>query len=561
MADWEWDESLYSGSATYYARGRVAYPPALAEALADVLGLDGSGRLLDIGCGPGSLTLLLAGHFASTIGLDADQSMLDEAARLATEAGLTTTSWVRARAEHLPAGLGTFRLVTFAQSFHWLDRPRVAAAVHTMLTPDGACAHIHATTHRGLATPSATDDATYRTLPAGAPSATRGTTDVATPGKARDAANAAARRAIGGATAPAVTGDAADRVLPAPADGAIDAAARAGTDAAVRSATGGATRPVVTGDATDRVLPASADGAIDTAARPATDAAVRSAIGGATAPVVTGDAADLVLPAPADGAIDAAALAGTDAAARSATGDAADAATRSTSRSCTDAAARDNGDAADRSAAGGTADAAAHGAADAAARRATRGSADVAARATTHSTAGAAARATTRSTADPAAHAAARGTADSHTEPAPRRAVPDTAQGATHTTAENRTHHAADPAPPHDEITALVHHYLGSTRRAGRGTLPQGTPGGETEIYRAAGFSGPESISVPGPTVIRDIDDIVASVFSLSSSAPHLFGARRSAFEGDLRRLLGAASSSGKFREQMREFVVDVWRP
>ena len=29
---WEWDPSLYSGSAGYYARGRAAYPPELAEA-------------------------------------------------------------------------------------------------------------------------------------------------------------------------------------------------------------------------------------------------------------------------------------------------------------------------------------------------------------------------------------------------------------------------------------------------------------------------------------------------------------------------------------------------
>src|SRR5947209_6469738 len=74
--DWEWDPSLYAGSAAYYATGRVAYPEQVAEALVAALELDGSGRLLDVGCGPGSLTLLLAPHFEQAIGVDADADML-----------------------------------------------------------------------------------------------------------------------------------------------------------------------------------------------------------------------------------------------------------------------------------------------------------------------------------------------------------------------------------------------------------------------------------------------------------------------------------------------------
>jgi len=57
---WEWDETLYAGSAPHYVTGRMPYPPSLADAIRDELGLDGTGRLLDVGCGPGSLTLLLA---------------------------------------------------------------------------------------------------------------------------------------------------------------------------------------------------------------------------------------------------------------------------------------------------------------------------------------------------------------------------------------------------------------------------------------------------------------------------------------------------------------------
>jgi SAM-dependent methyltransferase len=270
---WQWDPSLYSGSAAYYARGRIGYPAELAERLRVELQLDGSGRLLDVGCGPGSLTLLLAPLFEQAIGVDADAGMVAEATRRAAQSGVGNVAWRQLRGEELPADLGRFRVVSFAQSFHWMDRAAVARTVRDMV--DGACVHVHATTHRGV------------------------------------------------------------------------------------------------------------DGA---AAGP-------------------------------------------------------------------------------------------------------------------------------------------------------------------------------HPAPPWERIEQLVQEFLGSTRRAGAGTLPAGTPGGEADIYRAAGFAGPTRIEIPCGAVSRSVDDIVAAVFSLSSSAPHLFGERHAEFEQRLRQVLAAASPSGWFTERMRELAADVWRP
>ena len=141
-SEWEWDESLFAGAAPYYARGRLPYAPALADAFARSLGLDGRGRLLDAGCGPGTVTLRLAHLFAAVVGLDPDAGMLREAERLASEQGVDNARWVQLRAEDLPAALGTFRVVVFAASFHWMDRPRVAATVRTMLEPDGVVVQV-----------------------------------------------------------------------------------------------------------------------------------------------------------------------------------------------------------------------------------------------------------------------------------------------------------------------------------------------------------------------------------------------------------------------------------
>jgi SAM-dependent methyltransferase len=113
----------------------------MPEVLAAELGLDGRGRLLDVGCGPGRVILPLAGRFEEAIGLDPDAGMLAEAARLAAEAGIDRIRWVRALAEEVPTlGLGAFRLVTFGQSFHWTERERVAEAVYDILEPGGAMA-------------------------------------------------------------------------------------------------------------------------------------------------------------------------------------------------------------------------------------------------------------------------------------------------------------------------------------------------------------------------------------------------------------------------------------
>jgi SAM-dependent methyltransferase len=147
---WEWDETLYAGSAAYYAQGRMPYPPELAAALGDTLELDGTGRLLDVGCGPGSLTLLLAPLFGEAVGVDADADMLVVARRETARVGIGNVAWVHLRAEELPAGLGTFRVATFAQSFHWMERELVVAAVREMLEPGGAWVHVNATTHEGI---------------------------------------------------------------------------------------------------------------------------------------------------------------------------------------------------------------------------------------------------------------------------------------------------------------------------------------------------------------------------------------------------------------------------
>jgi SAM-dependent methyltransferase len=145
-----YDPTIYLGSAGHYRYGRPAYSPGLEAVLAVETGLDGTGRLLDAGCGPGVLTVRLAHLFEQAVGLDPDAGMLAEGRRAAADKGVVNIGWVQGLAEDLPGvAPGPYRLVTFGQSFHWTDEQPVAEAVYDLLEPGGALALIvHTVTGR-----------------------------------------------------------------------------------------------------------------------------------------------------------------------------------------------------------------------------------------------------------------------------------------------------------------------------------------------------------------------------------------------------------------------------
>ncbi len=127
-----YDESLFAGTAYYYARYRAPYPPELITHIVSHFELDGTGRLLDVGCGPGTLTLPLARYFESVLALDVNAEMIALGQKLSTADNVI---WQVMHAEDISAELGTFRLVTCGSSFHWMDRDLVLARVREMLEP------------------------------------------------------------------------------------------------------------------------------------------------------------------------------------------------------------------------------------------------------------------------------------------------------------------------------------------------------------------------------------------------------------------------------------------
>ena len=60
--------------------------------------------------------------------------------------------------------------------------------------------------------------------------------------------------------------------------------------------------------------------------------------------------------------------------------------------------------------------------------------------------------------------------------------------------------------------------------------------------------------------VEQTADDLVARVFSSSSTAAHLFGDRRDDFEADVRKILARASPAGRFSVRLPDNILRIWR-
>ena len=127
---------LYQGTARYYDRYRVPYPAILIDDLATRASLSGTGRLLDLACGPGRVTFALSEHFADVLAVDQEEESVSYAKALAAERGADHINWRTGRAEDVDVA-GHFELVTVGDAFHRLDRRRIAALAAQWLQPAG----------------------------------------------------------------------------------------------------------------------------------------------------------------------------------------------------------------------------------------------------------------------------------------------------------------------------------------------------------------------------------------------------------------------------------------
>lgn len=94
-------------------------------------------RLLDIGCGAGKFTRLMAQRGAEVSGIDANPEVIAEAQRAAAEAGLAI-AFYHGRGEALPFADRSFDIVVFSNSLHHMgDMDGALQDAARVLAPDG----------------------------------------------------------------------------------------------------------------------------------------------------------------------------------------------------------------------------------------------------------------------------------------------------------------------------------------------------------------------------------------------------------------------------------------
>ncbi|MCF6470959.1 class I SAM-dependent methyltransferase [Nonomuraea sp. MG754425] len=124
-----------------YDAARPSYPDDVYRALTEVSGIDLDGATtVDVGAGTGILTHALRARGSHVIAVDPGEAMLARLVAKTTGPGGPRLGAVLADGNALPLADGVADLVTYAQSWHWLDPASSIGEARRVLRPGGVIA-------------------------------------------------------------------------------------------------------------------------------------------------------------------------------------------------------------------------------------------------------------------------------------------------------------------------------------------------------------------------------------------------------------------------------------
>lgn len=122
-----------------YRECRIQLTAAFFAALARAAKVSGNDDLLDLGSGPGEVTLGMAPYGGRMTAIDCEQPMLDELARRAEAAG-REIRMIHTRVEEAPLDLGRFWLITIGQAHWFMHHPGTFERLDRWLAEGGTVA-------------------------------------------------------------------------------------------------------------------------------------------------------------------------------------------------------------------------------------------------------------------------------------------------------------------------------------------------------------------------------------------------------------------------------------
>ncbi|MCB1547331.1 MAG: methyltransferase domain-containing protein [Hyphomicrobiaceae bacterium] len=134
-------KSQFGAAADKYATSRVHAKGASLGRLVELVKPKANWHALDVATGGGHTAAAFAPHVAAVIASDLTPEMLQVAAKVAKEKGLTNVTTAEADAEALPFADASFDLVTCRIApHHFGDIPRFVSEVRRVLKPGGTFA-------------------------------------------------------------------------------------------------------------------------------------------------------------------------------------------------------------------------------------------------------------------------------------------------------------------------------------------------------------------------------------------------------------------------------------
>src|SRR5262249_60601 len=111
--------------------------PALIRRVVQLCGVGPTSRILDLGCGPGTLACAFAPLVGEVIGIDPEPEMLRVAREEAARAGVRVVVG-EGSSRGLGTNLGAVHLVASGRGLQWMDREETLLRLDRIVEPEGA---------------------------------------------------------------------------------------------------------------------------------------------------------------------------------------------------------------------------------------------------------------------------------------------------------------------------------------------------------------------------------------------------------------------------------------